>query len=112
VSWRRNGGRRDLVGCAKMDQSGWAMWDGIEDVRTVFLIVAFWALLLAFTAAYNINMLVFEYRSIDMRCIVLPVKLDGGLSISALRNKQLYHKIEIKSLQFETPPFGPSLQKV
>jgi hypothetical protein len=56
---------------------------------------AFWGLLGAFTAAYNINMLVSGYQSIDVHCIVLPVKYDGGLSISVLRNKQLYEKMDV-----------------
>jgi hypothetical protein len=41
-------------------------------------------------ATYNITLLVSGYQSIDMHCIVLPVKFDGGLSISVLRNKQLF----------------------
>jgi hypothetical protein len=36
------------------------------------------------------KMLVFRYQSIDIYCIVLPVECDGGLSISVLRNKQLF----------------------
>jgi hypothetical protein len=32
------------------------------------------------------------YQLIDMHCIALPVKFDGGLSISFLRKKQLYKK--------------------
>jgi hypothetical protein len=33
-----------------------------------------------------------EYQSINIHCIVLNVKFDGGLSISVLRNKQLFKK--------------------
>jgi hypothetical protein len=44
-------------------------------------LVAFWGLLGAFTAAYGIKVLVSEYQLIDMHCIVLPVKFDGGLHI-------------------------------
>jgi hypothetical protein len=41
------------------------------------------------------------YQSIDTHCIVLPVKFDGGLSISALRNKQLFKKKKkVKSSNF------------
>jgi hypothetical protein len=47
-------------------------------------------LLVAFTVAYNIKVLVSQYRSIDMHYIVLPVIFDGGFSISVLRNKQLF----------------------
>jgi hypothetical protein len=36
------------------------------------------------------------YQSIDIHCIVLSVKFDGGLSISVLRNKQLLKKMEWK----------------
>jgi hypothetical protein len=43
-----------------------------------------------FSAAYNIQMLVSGYQSIDMHCIDLPVKFDNELSISVLRNKQLF----------------------
>jgi hypothetical protein len=51
--------------------------------------------------AYNIKMLVSGYQSIDMLCIVLPGKFDGGLSISVLRNKQLFKKKEAKKFTFE-----------
>jgi hypothetical protein len=54
--------------------------------------VAFWGLLVVLMAAYNLNVLVPEYQSIDIQCIVLPVKFDGGLSISVPRNKQLFEK--------------------
>jgi hypothetical protein len=54
--------------------------------------VAFGGLLLAFTTAYNVKMLVFGYQSIDMHCIVVRVKFDGGSSMSVLRNKQLFPK--------------------
>jgi hypothetical protein len=36
--------------------------------------------------------LVSENPSIDMHCIVVPAKFDGGLSLSILRNKQLFTK--------------------
>jgi hypothetical protein len=54
--------------------------------------VVFRGLLVAFTTAYNIKVLVSGYQSIDMQRIMLPVKFDSGLFISALRNKQLYTK--------------------
>jgi hypothetical protein len=56
------------------------------------LLVAFWGLLVAFTDSYNIKMLVSWYQSIEMQRIVLPVKFDGGLYISVLRNMQLLTK--------------------
>jgi hypothetical protein len=37
-------------------------------------------------------MFVSGYQSIDMRCIVVPVKFEGGLSISFLRKKQPFTK--------------------
>jgi hypothetical protein len=37
-------------------------------------------------------MLVAGYQSIDMLCIELSVKFDGGLSISVLKDKQLCKK--------------------
>jgi hypothetical protein len=40
-----------------------------------------------------------------MPCIVAPVKFDGGLSISGLRNEQLF----TKKLGFKTDPFSKSL---
>jgi hypothetical protein len=49
-------------------------------------------LLLTLTTAYNIIVLVSGYRSKYMHCIVVPVKFDGGLFISTLRNKQLFTK--------------------
>jgi hypothetical protein len=75
-------------------------------------LVALWMLLGAFTVAYNLKVLVSGYPSIDMHCIVLPVKYDGGLSISFLRIKQLLKKkLDVKSCQitqfftFQTSPF-------
>jgi hypothetical protein len=53
-------------------------------------LVAFGGLLVAFTDSYNINMRVSWYQSIEMHCIVLPVKYEGGLSISVLKNEQLF----------------------
>jgi hypothetical protein len=38
------------------------------------------------------QMLVSGYQSIDMLCIVLFVKFDGGLSMLIWRNKQLFYK--------------------
>jgi hypothetical protein len=55
-------------------------------------LVAFWGLLGAFSAAYNVKVLLSKYQSIDMHCIMLPVKYDGGLSMSVLKNKQLFKK--------------------
>jgi hypothetical protein len=49
-------------------------------------------LLGAFTAAYSITVLVSWYPSMDMNCIVSPVNFDSRLSISVLRNKQLFKK--------------------
>jgi hypothetical protein len=58
------------------------------------------------------------HQSIDMHCIVLPVKFVGRLAISVLRNEQLFTKNWgfktdqfLKSLNFQTfqiPPFGKS----
>jgi hypothetical protein len=44
-------------------------------------------LLLAFTAEYNTKVFVFGYQLVDMLCIMVPVKFDGGLFISVLRYK-------------------------
>jgi hypothetical protein len=64
----------------------------------------------AFTAAYSINVYVSGYQSIDMHCIVLPVKFDGELSISVLRNKQLFkNKWGLKVHIFKK---GQTLEKV
>jgi hypothetical protein len=52
----------------------------------------FGELLVACTAAHNVKVLVYGYQSIDMHFIVVPVKFDGGLSMSILRNKQLFYK--------------------
>jgi hypothetical protein len=49
----------------------------------------FLGLLGEFTVAHNVKVLVFEYPSIDVHCIVLPVIFNGGLFISVLRNRQL-----------------------
>jgi hypothetical protein len=50
------------------------------------------AFFFAFTDAYDMEVLVSKYQSIDMHCIALPVKFDNGLSISFLRKKQLFKK--------------------
>jgi hypothetical protein len=55
-------------------------------------LVAFWGLFVAFTAAYSIKVLVSEFQSIDMHCIVLSLKFYGRLSISVLGNKQPFKK--------------------
>jgi hypothetical protein len=55
----------------------------------------------AFSVAYNIKVPLSGYQSIDMHCIVLPVNFDGRLSISVLRNKQLFKKMEVKSSHFD-----------
>jgi hypothetical protein len=52
-------------------------------------------------AAYSIKVLVSGYQSIDMHCIVSPVKFDGGLSISVLRNKQPLKKMTVKSSHYQ-----------
>jgi hypothetical protein len=57
----------------------------------------FWGLLVAFIVVYNIKVIISWYQSIDMYCIVLPVKFDDGLSISVLRKKHLFEKRENKS---------------
>jgi hypothetical protein len=41
---------------------------------------------------YNIEMFVSGYLPIHMHCIMIPVKFDGGMSISVQRNKQLFQK--------------------
>jgi hypothetical protein len=71
---------------SKRDFFGWL---AIFDITRIS---RFLGLLVASTAAYNIKVLVSGYQSIDMHCIVLPVKFDGALSISVLRNKQLLKK--------------------
>jgi hypothetical protein len=49
-------------------------------------------------AVCDTKLLVSGYHSIDMHCNVLPVKFDGGLSISFLRKKELFTK---KGLHFQ-----------
>jgi hypothetical protein len=57
------------------------------------------------TDSYNIKMHVSGYQSIDMHCIVLPVKFDGRLAISVLRNEQLFTKNwRLKTDQFQKAP--------
>jgi hypothetical protein len=62
----------------------------------VFLIplqsVAFLGLLIAFTNAYDMKVFVARYHSIDMHCIVVPIKVDSGLPISVLKNEQPFTK--------------------
>jgi hypothetical protein len=79
----------------KPDFLGWLL---LFDTTPIGRIV--WALV-AFTAAYNIKVFVSGNQSIDMHCIMLPVKSDGTLSISVLRNKQLFKKMEVKSSHFQ-----------
>jgi hypothetical protein len=45
------------------------------------------------------------YQWIEIHCIVLPVKFDGGLSMSVLRNGQVF----TKKLGFKTDQFSKSL---
>jgi hypothetical protein len=81
-------------------------------------LVAFWGLLVVFTAAYKIKLLVSGHPSIDRACIVVPGKFDGRLAISVLRNEQLFTKNWgfktdqfSKGLNFQTfqiPPFAKS----
>jgi hypothetical protein len=64
------------------------------------------------------KVLVSRYQSIDMYCIMVPVKFDDGLSISSLRKKQIFTKKKngVKCIHFEkkfqfskiyqAPPFG------
>jgi hypothetical protein len=71
---------------------------------------------MAFMAAQNIKKLVSGYHSIDMHFIVFSVKFNDGLSISALRYKQLYKKKwtpKIHIFNFQTPPLekGQTLEK-
>jgi hypothetical protein len=42
--------------------------------------------------AYDMKILVSKYQSIDMHCMVVPVKFDDGLSITFLRKKPLSTK--------------------
>jgi hypothetical protein len=79
-------------------------------------LVAFRGLLVAFTAAHNLNVSVSGYQPIDIHLIVLPVKFDGSLSISVLKNKQFLKKMErqkstfSKSSEFFNFPI-PTLEK-
>jgi hypothetical protein len=59
-------------------------------------------------------MLVSGYPSIDMHCILLLVKFDGGLFTSVLRNRQLFEKNAVQNggqsnssafFILQTPPF-------
>jgi hypothetical protein len=52
----------------------------------------FWRLLGPLTVAYNIEVLVSGYQSIDMHCIMVALKFDNELSISFLRNRLLLTK--------------------
>jgi hypothetical protein len=52
----------------------------------------FLGILLAFTTAHNVKVLVSGYQSIDIRCMVSPVKFEDGLSMSILRYEQLFTK--------------------
>jgi hypothetical protein len=70
----------------------WRDFLGLLAIFDTTPIGRFLGLLEAFTAAYNMKVLVFGYQSIYMHCIVLSVKFGGGLSISVLKNKQLFQK--------------------
>jgi hypothetical protein len=62
----------------------------------------FWEILSAFTTAHIVKVIISRYQSIDMHCVEMPVKFEGGLSMSFLRKKQLFtKKQEIKRLQFQ-----------
>jgi hypothetical protein len=65
--------------------------------------VAFWGLLVAFTAAYGIQMLVFRYQFKGMHSIVLPVEFDNELFIwfrkisNSLKNGNRVQKLSLFS---------------
>jgi hypothetical protein len=94
-----------------------AIFQGIQSVAILLLCIDL-------TDAYNIIMLVSGYQSIDMHCIVFPVKFDGEFSISFLRNRQLLTekggpKITLSNMwsrffDFKTPLLekGQTLEKV
>jgi hypothetical protein len=81
-------------------------------------LATFWGLFGEFTAAYNIKELISGYQSIEMHCIVLPVKFDRRLAISVLRNEQLFKKIggskpiSFKKAQIFEPFKSRHLEKV
>jgi hypothetical protein len=79
----------------KFDFLGWFAALGTTPISR------FWGLLVAFPVAYNMKMFVSGHQSIHTHCIVMPVKFDGGLSISFLRNKQLLKKKEAKRSHFQ-----------
>jgi hypothetical protein len=84
--------------------------------------VAFLRLLVASTDPLDIQIHGSRYHSIATHCIVLPVKFDGGLSMSVLRKKQLFTKKRgtkvyiFKKVQFsktfQIPPFGKRTDQV
>jgi hypothetical protein len=55
-------------------------------------LVAFWGLLVAITAAHNVKVLVYGYQSINTNFTMVPLKFDGGLSMSIMRKKQFFYK--------------------
>jgi hypothetical protein len=85
---------KDLYGGELSESLTWRKLEfsliSLKKDQTLEKVSLFLGLLLVFTTAYNIKVLVSGYPSINVHCIVLPVKFDGGLSISALRNKQLF----------------------
>jgi hypothetical protein len=59
-----------------------------------------------FTAVYDTKVLTSGYQSIDMHCIVVPVKFDGGLIMSFLKKSNSLKKMDVKSSQFKFHFFG------
>jgi hypothetical protein len=68
--------------CKCFSSIDWYQESLISSDGLLFLVplqsVAILGPLVAFTAAYNINVLVSGYRPLDKHWIVLPVKFDGG----------------------------------
>lgn len=63
--------------------------------------VAVWELCLGLTDVYNTGRTRFWYLSIDILCILLHVKFEGGLPISVLKYRTLlFQKSGIKTVEF------------
>jgi hypothetical protein len=53
-----------------------------------------------FTALYDTKVLASGYLSIDMHCIVVPVKFDGGLVMSFLKKSNSLKRNERQKFTF------------
>jgi hypothetical protein len=72
--------------------------------------VAFFKLFFSVTDAYDMVVFVSGYQLLDMHCMALPVKFDGGLFISLLRKSSSLKKKKKKKKRAQNKKFFKKIQ--